>query len=90
MLKLLPSILLLAAADSDLSPGGGGAAAADAAAAEKAAAEEKAAADKAEAAKWKGKTYAEIAAEHVRLQAAGQFDQADVFHRKFVRTFKDK
>lgn len=84
MFKLHTALFLLAAAASDLPTGGGGASI------DAEAAAEKAAADKAEAAKWKGKSYAELAAEHERLQKSGQHDQADVFHRKFVRTFKDK
>ncbi len=64
-------------------------AAAEKAAAEKAAAAAKAAAEKAAAA-WKKKSYAEIAAEHVRLKKAGLHDAAAEFHDKFVKTYEDK
>ena len=57
------------------------------AAADKAAA---AAADKAAAAQWKDKSYAELAAEHVRLHTSGLLDEATAFHSKFIKTFKDK
>ena len=65
-------------------------AAADAALAEKAATEAAAAADKSAAAKWKGKSYAELADEHNRLLRIHKHDEAAAFHRKFVATFKDK
>lgn len=40
--------------------------------------------------KWKGKSYAEIAAHHVSLVGSGQLDEAAEFHAAVVKTFKDK
>lgn len=41
-------------------------------------------------AEWKGKSYAAIAAHHVRLCQQGHHDEADAFHTAVVKTFKDK
>lgn len=49
---------------------------------------EKAAAEK--PAKWKGKPFHELAAEHTRLRTLGFLDEADAFHREYIRTYVDK